>query len=578
MKRENERERAALPLTGSPDPPGATGRSCRFRRLAAALLVAIAASAFGVPALAQMHSGSNSPPAFSVDGMELTIELTVAENTPENMNIGEPIPAAMDPDGDTVTYTVVEGGDLYSFHAFGFDASTRQLKTSQPLDFERGSNYSLRVMATDTAGASDTIYVNITVTNVNESPVVGIGAPSQGTNAGLAFSYMFPATTFSDEDGDTLTYTATKKDGTALPSWLTFTAATRTFSGTPASVDVGTVSVKVTARDSMFLVSDVFSIRVHPSVACSRPELAGRTEIWTNTITVGATNETPPAYGYDGISDPVVGSLAGHNLFNDALGNDALGMRRQAVKGITLTSEGTLALTTSAALPDFQEGNAELDICNRTFRLRDATPTSVSSGAKYSWTNTGLTWAENDPVRVALFLRPWPAPTMLVLEAPSGTAGMLRATWQPPGDTHGVEAYHVRYRIVGSNPLGASFQRAEGLDDPELFIRYLLPNTTYEVQVCTVIGRSPSGYDRRGGCSGWSRIRLPERSAANANDIVLSLEYPDGGSKFTLAAGEPVTYRIRIRGVSRHQRARLRYEHNRLDASPGKTARRGLVL
>ena len=545
MKRENERD--ALPLTGAPDPPGATGRSCWFRRLAAALLVAIAASAFGVPALAQMHNGSNSPPAFSAD----TADRSVAENTAANTNIGEPIPEAMDPDGDTVTYTVVEGGDLYSFRAFGFDPSTRQLKTLDPLetldplDFERGSSYSLRVMATDTAGASDTIYVNITVTDVNESPVVGIGAPSQGTNAGHAFSYTFPATTFSDEDGDTLTYTATKEHGAALPSWLTFTAATRTFSGTPASVDVGTVSVKVTASDNMFPVSDVFSIRVHPSVACSRPELAGRTEIWTNTITVGATNETPPAYGYDGISDPVVGSLAGHNLFNDALG-----MRRQAVKGITLTSEGTLALTTSAALlPDFQEGNAELDICNRTFRLRDATPTSVSSGAKYSWTNTGLTWAENDPVRVALFLRPWPAPTMLVLEAPSGTAGMLRATWQPPGDTHSVEAYHVRYRIVGSNPSGASFQRAEGLDEPELFIRYLLPNTTYEVQVCTVIGRSPSGYDRRGGCSGWSRIRLPARNAANANNIVLSLEYPDGGSKVTLAAGEPVTYRIRIRGV-----------------------------
>ena len=91
MKRENERD--ALPLTGAPDPPGATGRSCWFRRLAAALLVAIAASAFGVPALAQMHSGSNSPPAFSVDGMELTIERTVAENTAANTNIGEPIPA-----------------------------------------------------------------------------------------------------------------------------------------------------------------------------------------------------------------------------------------------------------------------------------------------------------------------------------------------------------------------------------------------------------------------------------------------------------------------------------------------------
>ena len=177
--------------------------------------------------------------------------------------------------------------------------------------------------------------------------------------------------------------------------------------------------------------------------------------------------------------------------------------------------------------------------------------TSESTSYKYTWTNSGLTWAANDQVRVKLLARPWPAPTMLELEAPSGTAGMLRATWDPPGDTHGVEAYHVRYREVGSSSTGASYERAE-LSGREHLIRYLTPDRNYEFQACTVIHASDRGpvFDRRGGCSGWSRFQLPARSAANANDIVLSLEYPDGGSKFTLAAGEPVTYRIRIRGVS----------------------------
>ena len=55
---------------------------------------------------------------------------------------------------------------------------------------------------------------------------------------GAAFSYTFPANTFADADaGDTLSYTATRADGTALPSWLTFTPGTRTFSGTPAAAD-----------------------------------------------------------------------------------------------------------------------------------------------------------------------------------------------------------------------------------------------------------------------------------------------------------------------------------------------------
>ena len=38
----------------------------------------------------------------------------------------------------------------------------------------------------------------------------------------------------ADADSDALTYTATKSDGSPLPTWLGFNASTRTFSGTPA--------------------------------------------------------------------------------------------------------------------------------------------------------------------------------------------------------------------------------------------------------------------------------------------------------------------------------------------------------
>ena len=75
---------------------------------------------------------------------------------------------------------------------------------------------------------------------------------------------MFPANTFSDADtGDTLSYTATKTDATALPTWLAFTAGTRTFAGTPQAADAGTVAVKVTASDGNGgSVSDTFDITV----------------------------------------------------------------------------------------------------------------------------------------------------------------------------------------------------------------------------------------------------------------------------------------------------------------------------
>ncbi|MEZ2227983.1 MAG: putative Ig domain-containing protein, partial [Microcoleus sp.] len=42
-------------------------------------------------------------------------------------------------------------------------------------------------------------------------------------------TYTVPTTTFTDAENDPLTYTATKEDGTALPSWLTFNTTTRIF-------------------------------------------------------------------------------------------------------------------------------------------------------------------------------------------------------------------------------------------------------------------------------------------------------------------------------------------------------------
>jgi hypothetical protein len=103
-------------------------------------------------------------------------------------------------------------------------------------------------------------------TQGNESPFVLNETESQSAEAGTAFSYVLPEGTFVDifPSTDTLTYTATLGDGSALPSWLTFNARTHTFSGTPASGDTGTISVKVTATDtSNASAVDTFSVVVH---------------------------------------------------------------------------------------------------------------------------------------------------------------------------------------------------------------------------------------------------------------------------------------------------------------------------
>jgi len=74
-----------------------------------------------------------------------------------------------------------------------------------------------------------------------------------------AFTYTVPSTAFTDADSDTLTFSAALGDGSALPSWLTFTASTRQFSGTPTAA--ATITVKVTAADdSLDTAEDTFTL------------------------------------------------------------------------------------------------------------------------------------------------------------------------------------------------------------------------------------------------------------------------------------------------------------------------------
>jgi hypothetical protein len=65
--------------------------------------------------------------------------------------------------------------------------------------------------------------------------------------------------------------------GSALPSWLSFNPSTRTFSGTPTSTDVGTISVRGTANDlGSLAASETFNITVSttPNGAPTAPRSA----------------------------------------------------------------------------------------------------------------------------------------------------------------------------------------------------------------------------------------------------------------------------------------------------------------
>ena len=157
----------------------------------------------------------------------------------------------------------------------------------------------------DAAGATSTATVTVTVTGVNDAPVLAAPIADQSATENQAFSFQVPVSSFADVDaGDTLVYSATLASGAALPSWLSFNAATRSFTGTPGHADVGTVSVKVVATDAQgALASDVFDISVAQAGIFGTPG---------NDFLVGTAN-----------NDSIFG-LAGDDTIDGAAGADTL--------------------------------------------------------------------------------------------------------------------------------------------------------------------------------------------------------------------------------------------------------------
>jgi len=164
--------------------------------------------------------------------------------------------------GDSLAYsaTIADGTALPAW--LTFDSATMTF-AGVPTNDDVGM-LSLTVTVTDTAGTSVSSDFKIEVLNVNDVPVVPAPILDRTIQGNEPFTFAVPANTFRDVDaGDTLTYTATLADGTSLPSWLTFDAATRTFSGTPTNNNTGLLSLRVTATDtSGALAADEFNLTV----------------------------------------------------------------------------------------------------------------------------------------------------------------------------------------------------------------------------------------------------------------------------------------------------------------------------
>ena len=187
----------------------------------------------------------NVPPDFGAPDPR---PRTVLENRASGTNVGAPV-TATDPDGDTIEYS------LSGSSRFRINTSTGQITTTESLDREEQSSYSVTVTATDEHDATGTVGVDITVGNVDEAPYFPIGETGRrsvdentpsGRNIGSPVSAM-------DDDGFPLTYSLGGTDASSF-SIVSSTGQLRTSGSLNVEVRV-TCNVTVTATDATGLTA-----------------------------------------------------------------------------------------------------------------------------------------------------------------------------------------------------------------------------------------------------------------------------------------------------------------------------------
>jgi Ca2+-binding RTX toxin-like protein len=187
---------------------------------------------------------------------------TQQANTAEPFHLQLPGTLITDIDkGDVLTWDVrqASGSPLPAW--LSFDAATCTL-SGLPGTTDIGL-LSLRVTATDKAGASASVSLALNVT-LNPRPALVQPLENQHAIEDQPWLFTIPAGSFAAVNApDVLTYSVTLSNGEPLPAWLEFDSSTRTLRGTATNSNVGSLSLKVAATDSHGLsTSDEFDLSV----------------------------------------------------------------------------------------------------------------------------------------------------------------------------------------------------------------------------------------------------------------------------------------------------------------------------
>lgn len=155
----------------------------------------------------------------------------------------------------------IEGGDgtdIAVFSGLFADYTITATGTGSYMVFDKVGNE-----GTDTLSSIELLRFSdkdVTGEISDTAPIVAAPLVDQRFAPDAFITFTIPNGAFSDPNGDPLTYSAVLEGGVSLPTWLSFDAGTRTFSGTPAAGNMGVISIVVTASDGSESASDIFDL------------------------------------------------------------------------------------------------------------------------------------------------------------------------------------------------------------------------------------------------------------------------------------------------------------------------------
>jgi hypothetical protein len=189
--------------------------------------------------------GSSTSETFTIADKSAPAPLVVTQTPAQTVYAGGSVSVSTagtfrDPSGEALTLkaTLASGAALPSW--LNFNAATGIFSGAAPATAQ---TLSVKLTATNAGGTSSS--ETFTVTDKLDVPVLAKQIAAQTVYAGSSFS-ISTVGAFTDPAGAALTEKATLSTGAALPSWLSFNAATGSLTGT-APTTAQTTTVKLTA-------------------------------------------------------------------------------------------------------------------------------------------------------------------------------------------------------------------------------------------------------------------------------------------------------------------------------------------